>query len=101
MGASPISEWTLRLYSYSTQACVASLSAASVRSGTSSSMAMSPALDRAPERLLLGILVRAVGQRGLVQDAEAAEPLGDLGGRHGCAIVAQAGTRQAALLKRL
>jgi hypothetical protein len=50
---------------------------------------------------LLGILVRAVRQRGLVQDAEAAEPLGDLGGRHGCAIVAQAGTRQAALLKRL
>jgi hypothetical protein len=36
-----------------------------------------------------------------VQDAEAAEALGDLGGRHGCAIVAQAGTRQPALLKRL
>ena len=60
-----------------------------------------PALDRAPERLLLGILVRAVGQRGLVQDAEPGETLGDLGGRHGCAIVAQAGTRQAALLERL
>jgi len=38
-GASPISEWILRLYSYSTQACVASLSLARVRSDTSSSMA--------------------------------------------------------------
>ena len=40
-GVAPISEWSLRLYSCSTHACVASLSAPSVRSGTSSSIARS------------------------------------------------------------
>jgi hypothetical protein len=37
----------------------------------------------------------------VVQDTEAAETLGDLGGRHGRAIVAQSRTRQASLLERL
>ena len=60
-----------------------------------------PALDRAPERLLLGVLIGAVGQRGVVQDAETGEPLGDLRGRHRGAVVAQRGARQAALLERL
>src|SRR5467141_4590701 len=55
-----------------------------------------PPLNRTPERLLFGILVGAVGQRCLVQDAEPREPFGDLGGRHGRAVVAQAGARQAA-----
>src|SRR5439155_24329591 len=41
IGASPISEWTLRLWSNSAQACVASLSMANMRSATPSNMAMS------------------------------------------------------------
>ena len=40
-GVVAISEWIERLYSCSTQACVASLRKASLRSGTCSSMAMS------------------------------------------------------------
>jgi hypothetical protein len=36
-----------------------------------------------------------------MQDAEAGEALGDLGGGHGTAVVAQGRTRQAALLDRL
>ena len=40
-GVSPVSEWTRRLYSSSTQACVASLSVASVTSGQFSSIASS------------------------------------------------------------
>lgn len=36
-----------------------------------------------------------------MQDSKPGEPLGDLGGRHGRAIVAQAGARQAALLECL
>ena len=60
-----------------------------------------PALDRPPERLLLGILVRAIRERRLVQDAEPGQPSRDLGGGHGGAVVAQRRTRQAALLERL
>src|SRR6266566_885167 len=60
-----------------------------------------PPLDRPPKRLLLGILIRAIWQCSLVQDTEAGETLGYLGGRHGGAIVAQSGARQAALLERL
>jgi hypothetical protein len=45
------------------------------------------ALHRGPEGLLLGILIRAVGERGLVQDAEVMEPLADLLGHHGTAVV--------------
>ena len=75
MGASPISEWSLRLYSCSTQACVASLRKAEREVGHVLQHGDQPALDRAPEGLLLGVLVGAVGQRGLVQDAEAGEAL--------------------------
>ena len=48
-----------------------------------------PALDRAPERLLLGVLIGAVGQRGMVQDAQTGEPLRDLRGCHCGAVVAE------------
>ena len=60
-----------------------------------------PALDGAPECLLLCVLIRAVGQRGLVQDAEPGEALGDLGRRHCGAVVAQRRAWQTALLERL
>jgi len=60
-----------------------------------------PAFDRAPERLLLGVLIGAVRQRGLVQDAEPSQTFGDLRRRHRSAVVAQRGARQAALLERL
>ena len=60
-----------------------------------------PALDRAPERLLLGILIGAVRQRGVVQDAQPREPLGDLRRRHRGAVVAERRAWQAALLERL
>jgi hypothetical protein len=59
------------------------------------------ALNRAPERLLLGVLIRRVRQCRLVQDAEPGEALTDLGGGHRSAIVAQGRARQPALLERL
>ena len=46
-------------------------------------------------------MVGAVGQRGLVQDAEPRESFGDLGCRHSSAVVAQRRARQAAFLERL
>ena len=59
------------------------------------------ALDRAPERLLLGVLVGRVRQCRVMQDAEAGEAFADLGRGHGRAVVAQGGAWQAALLERL
>jgi hypothetical protein len=59
------------------------------------------ALDLGPEDLLLGILIGRVRQRGLVHDAEAREPLGDLRGGLGAAVVGQQGSWQAARLQRL
>ena len=48
IGASPISEWGLRLYSYSTHACVASLRKRKVRSGYVLQHGEQPALRPAP-----------------------------------------------------
>ena len=88
-GASPISAWSLRLYSCSAQAWVASFRKRKRQVRHVLQHGDQPALDRAPERLLLGVLIGAVGQRGVVQDAQPGEPLGDLGGRHCGAVVAQ------------
>src|ERR1700688_1038273 len=55
------------------------------------------AFDRAPEGLGFSVLVRTISKCCLVQDAEACEPLCDLGGGHRCAVVAQRRARQAAL----
>ena len=60
-----------------------------------------PAFDRSPECLLLGVLIRAVRQRGLMKDAETGQSLGDLGGCHGGAVVAQRRARQPTLLEGL
>jgi hypothetical protein len=60
-----------------------------------------PAFDRPPERLLLGVLVRTIRKRRVVQDTEARQALADLCGGHGGAVVAQGRARQATLLERL
>ena len=59
------------------------------------------ALDARPEHLLLGVLVGAVGQGGLVQDAQAGQPAGELAGQHGGAVVRHQCARQAPLLQCL
>ena len=51
-GASPISEWALRLYSYSTQACRRLVEEGEREIGQVFQHGDQPALDRTPERLL-------------------------------------------------
>src|SRR5215831_6089576 len=46
-----------------------------------------PALDGAPERFLLAILVGRIGQRCLMQDPEPRQTLADLGRDHGTSII--------------
>ncbi len=60
-----------------------------------------PSLECAPERLLLAVLVGAVGQRPLVDDAQAQQPFGDFLGHHGRAVIGQESPRQPAFLDRL
>ena len=48
-----------------------------------------PTLERSPERLLLAVLVGAVGKRPLVDDSQAQEPFGDFLGHHRRAVVGQ------------
>jgi hypothetical protein len=60
-----------------------------------------PAFYAAPKRFLLRVLVRAVGQRGLVHDAQRGQPGGDLLTEHGRAVVRHQRARQAALHERL
>ena len=57
-----------------------------------------PPLERSPEGLLLPVLIRAVGQRPLVDDSQAQEALGDFFGNHGRAVIGQEGSWQTALL---
>src|ERR1019366_8285858 len=59
------------------------------------------ALDLAPERFLFSILFGRIGQRRMVDDAQALEPLDGLGGEHRGAVVGQKSPREFALLKRL
>src|SRR5262249_1836490 len=101
IGVWPVSELILRLYSCSTQASVASLSFAKLKSDTSSSMAISVALDGGPEDLDLGVRLGRIGKRRLLQHAEPCKALDDLRGEHGGRSVAQAGARQSALLECL
>ena len=60
-----------------------------------------PALERPPERLLLAVLVGAVGERPLVDDSQAEQTLGDFLGHHRRAVIGQEGPGQAAFLDRL
>ena len=60
-----------------------------------------PPLERSPERLLLAVLIGAVGERPLVDDSQAQETFGDFLGHHRRAVVGQERTRQTALLDRL
>ncbi|OQC22706.1 MAG: hypothetical protein BWX70_03065 [Verrucomicrobia bacterium ADurb.Bin070] len=46
-----------------------------------------PGLERAPEKLFLGVLVRRVRQRGLMGDTQAREPLDKLLRLHGGAVI--------------
>src|SRR5271165_4539354 len=50
---------------------------------------------------MLAIGVWGIWQRGLMKDAEPGETFGDLGRRHGRAVVAHGGARPATLLHRL
>lgn len=60
-----------------------------------------PTLECAPERLLLPILIWAVRESLLVDDAQAQEPFGDFLGHHRCTVVGQERARQTAFLDRL
>ena len=60
-----------------------------------------PGLELSPEAFLLGILVWAVGQGSLVQDAQTGQPLDELVGHHGCAVIGHDGPRQPSLHDRL
>ena len=55
------------------------------------------ALNRGPQNLHLAVLIRRVGERGHMNDAEPVQPVGDLAGRHRRAVVAHQRARQAAL----
>ena len=57
--------------------------------------------DLSPERLLLSVLLGRIGQRRVVDDAEALEALGGLGGEHGGAVVGEKRAGQAALVEGL
>ena len=50
---------------------------------------------------MLAILIRAVGERPLVDDPQAEEALGDFVGHHGRSVVGQESTGQTTLLNRL
>ena len=50
------------------------------------------AFDAAPERLLLGILIRRIRQRGLMQYAQFGKAGGRLTGQHGRAVIGHQGT---------
>src|SRR5215471_727841 len=95
-GASPVSSWTLRLYSNSTHAWVASLRNSKVRSGTSSSMAISRPSTWLHKFSILPFTLGLYGSVGLCRTAEAAEALHDLGGGHCRAFVAHRFARQPA-----
>ena len=58
-------------------------------------------LDLPPEALLLGVLLGVVGERRGVKDAELLEPLGELGGRLGAAVVGHQVVGQAPFEHRL
>ena len=55
------------------------------------------AFDRGPQDFLLAVLIRGVGERGRMDDAEPVQPLPDLPGRHRRAVVGHQRPRQAAL----
>jgi hypothetical protein len=55
-----------------------------------------PSFDLGPHDLLLAVLVRAVGQRRVVEDTQAGQPLGGLLGEHRGPVVGQKRPRQAA-----
>ena len=59
------------------------------------------ALQRCPEDLLLAVLVRAVGQRFLMDDPQPQQTFAHLLGHHCRAVVGQEGAGQAAFLDRL
>ena len=60
-----------------------------------------PPLKCAPERLLLAILIRAVGKRAFLDHAQAQQTLGDFLGHHRGAVIGQQRTGQAPFLDRL
>ena len=97
-GLSWISLWTVRLYSSSSQACVALLSWASVRSTPFEHGDQAP-IDLLPERFCSVVLG---GVRHLMSyDAQSISPCRGLARLHGGAVVDQQGPRLAALLQRL
>ena len=89
------------MYSISTHAWVASLSNVERQLGDAVEHLHQPPLERPPERLLLAVLVGAVGERPLVDDSQAQQTFGDFLGHHRRAVVGQEGTWQAAFLDRL
>jgi hypothetical protein len=90
-----------RWYSTSSQAWVASLSWARVRSGTPSSMGRRRPSTWFHHELLLPVLIGTPGQDEFVEDAQSFQSLSGFKGDHGRAVVAHQGPGQSALLKRL
>lgn len=60
-----------------------------------------PTLDDAPERLLLAVLLGALGESPVLKDRESLDALHRFCGEHGGPVVAQDGAGQATLLERL
>src|SRR6266567_6557337 len=99
-GSSFVSEWTLRLYSCSTHACVASLSSARVRSVTPSSIARSRPSTWAQKTSCFAFWYGLYGSVCSTVMPSRTRPL-RLAGDHRRAVVLHEGARQAALLEDL
>ena len=60
-----------------------------------------PSFERPPKRFLLAVLVGAVRERLLVDNAEPQQPLGDFLGHHRGTVIGEQGPGQTAFLDRL